>query len=140
MTYYAKITSYDFQIIEGEPAIIIRAINVFDEKGSYIRQAQLNKILTNLQNMTVTFDQYRPILSKAAADTNAMRTLIETATGEYVPELDKQIVLDWFIRAYPEQYRFLEGKYSEVSLDSEKKAIVFSNGSELVYAVEGIEI
>ena len=140
MTYHAKITTYDYAIIEGQPAIIIRNINVFDDKGNYIRQAQLNKILPNLNNMTVTFDQYRPILSKAAADTNAMRTLIETATGEYVPELDKQIVLDWFIRAYPEQYRFLEGKYSEVSLDSEKKAIVFSNGSELVYAVEGIEI
>lgn len=140
MTYHAKITTYDFAIIEGEPAIIIRNINVFDDKGSYIRQAQLNKILPNLQNMKVTFDQHGTIRSKAAADTVAMRNLMETATGEYLPELDKQIVLDWFIRAYPEQYRFLEGKYSDVSIDREKRAIVFSNRSDFFYAVEGLEI
>jgi hypothetical protein len=140
MTYQAKITTYDYAIIEGEPAIIIRNINVFDDKGNYIRQAQLNKILPNLQNMTVTFDQHRPIRSKAEADTVAMRTLMETATGEYLPDLDKQIVLDWFIRAYPEQYRFLEGKYSDLFLDSHKKGILFSNRSDFFYAVEGIEL
>ncbi len=140
MIYHAKITTYDYAIIEGEPSIIIKNINVFDDKGNYIRQAQLNKILPNLQNMTVTFDQHRPIISKAAANTVAIKTLMETSTGEYLPELDKEIVLDWFIRAYPEQYRFLESKYSNLSLDREKKAILFLNGCDFFYAVEGIEL
>jgi hypothetical protein len=140
MTYHAKITSYDFQTIEGEPAIVIRSINVFDDKGNFIRQAQLSKIIHNFTTMNVTFDTYRPQFRKGNTDTLAIRNLIKNAKGDYLPELDKQIVLDWFIRAYPDQYRKLEGKYTDIALDNSKCAILFVKDGALVYAVDGVVV
>ena len=138
MTYHAKITNYYYQIIEGHPAIVITAINVFDENGNYIRQAQLSKIINNLTNMQVSFEVLRQ--QKNATDHTIMGTLMESATGEYLSYPDKDIVLDWFIRAYPDEYRKLEGKYTDVSLEKEKKAIIFTNQGQLISAVEGIEL
>lgn len=138
MTYHAKITNYDYQIIQGNPAIVVTSINVFDENGNYIRQAQLSKIINNLTNMQVSFEPQRQ--HKNATDHTIMRTLMETATGEYLTYPDKDIVLDWFIRAYPDQYRKLDGKYTDVSLDKEKKAIIFTNKGDLISSLEGIEL
>lgn len=138
MTYKAKITNYHYQIIEGKPAIVVTSINVFDDKGNYIRQAQLSKIINNLTNMQVSFQPQRQ--HKNATDHTIIRTLMETATGEYLTYPDKDIVMDWFIRAYPDEYRNLEGKYSDVSLDKEKKAIIFTNQGQFISAVEGIEL
>lgn len=138
MTYHAKITNYHYQIIEGNPAIVITAINVFDENGNYIRQAQLSKIINNLTNMQVSFEEQRQ--HNIATNHTIMQTLMETANGEYLTYPDKDIVLDWFIRAYPDQYRKLEGKYSDIAIDKEKKAIIFTNKGQLISAVEGIEL
>lgn len=138
MTYKAKITNYDYQIIEGNPSIVITAINVFDNQGSYIRQAQLSKIISNLTNMQVSFEPQRQ--HKNATDHTIMQTLMENATDQYLSYPDKDIVLDWFIRAYPDIYRNLEGKYTDVSLDKEKKAIIFTHKGQFISEVEGIEL
>ena len=138
MTSQAKITNYHYQIMEGQPATLITGINVFDNQGSYIRQAQLSKIIKNLTNMQVSFEQQRQ--HKNVTDHTIMQTLMENATDQYLTYPDKDLVLDWFIRAYPDEYRKLEGKYSDVSLDKEKKAIIFTNQGQLISAVEGIEL
>lgn len=138
MTYNAKITSYNYQIVDGQPAIVMRSINVFNENGDFIRQADLKKITQNLQNMTVTFEENRHY--KANINHIAMHTLLNNATGEYLPEVDKEIVLDWFVRSYPDEYRKLQNKFDQISLDKEKKAIIFTMQGNLISAVEGIDL
>lgn len=138
MTYHAKITNYHYQIIEGKPAIVITLINVFDDKVNYIRQAQLSKIINNLTNMQVSFEHQRQ--QKNASDQTIIRTLMQTATGEYLTYPDKEIVLDWFIRAYPDEYRKLEGKYTDVCLESKSKRITFVNNGKIVMAIDGVNL
>lgn len=138
MTYHAKITNYHYQIIEGKPAIVITSINVFDEKGNYIRKAQLSKIINNLTNMQVSFEPQRQ--QKNDIDHTIMRTLMESATGEYLSYPDKDIVLDWFIRAYPDEYRKIEGKYTDVCLESKSKRITFVNNGEILLAVDMVDL
>lgn len=91
-----------------------------------------------MTNMQVSFEPQKK--HNNVKDHTIMRTLMETATGEYLTFPDKDIVMDWFIRAYPDEYRNLEGKYSDVSLDKEKKGIIFTNQGQLISAVEGIEL
>ena len=137
MTYHAKITSYNYQIVDGQPAIVMRSIKVFNENGDFIRQADLKKITQNLQNMTVTFEDVRKYKT---INHMSMHTLLNNATGEYLPEVDKEIVLDWFVRSYPDEYRKLQNKFDQISLDKEKKAIIFTMQGNLISAVEGIEL
>ena len=91
-----------------------------------------------MTNMQVSFEKQRQ--HNKATDQTIMRTLMENATGEYLTFPDKDIVLDWFIRAYPDEYRNLEAKYKDVCLESKSKRITFVNNGEIVLAVEGVNL
>jgi hypothetical protein len=70
MPFQAHITSYNHFIIDGRPAIVIRQIQVHNDKGEFIRNADLLKIERNLRNMTVNFGDYREFTGKDFKEVN----------------------------------------------------------------------
>ena len=141
MPYQANITSYNHFIIDGRPAIVIRQIAVHNDKGEFIRNADLLKIEKNLKNMVVHFGEYREYIGKDFKEVKAVRNIMQHAPpGYYLQFPDKDIVLDWFCKCFPKEYRQMEGKYTDVCMDYEKKAVIFVNNGEIVKVFERIEI
>jgi hypothetical protein len=50
-----EITKYRFELINGEPKIVIDMIKVIDENGKYIKFAKLKDVIDFLPGRTVTF-------------------------------------------------------------------------------------
>jgi len=50
-----EITKYDFEMIDGDPKIIISMVKVLDEKGKYVKFAKLKDVEPYLSDYPVTF-------------------------------------------------------------------------------------
>ena len=50
-----EITKYRFELINGEPKIVIDMIKVMDENGKYIKFAKLKEVINFLSGRKVTF-------------------------------------------------------------------------------------
>lgn len=50
-----EITKYDFEMIDGDPKIIISMVKVLDEKGKYVKFAKLKGVEPYLSDYPVTF-------------------------------------------------------------------------------------
>ena len=50
-----EITRYKFELIEGEPKIIISMVKVLDTDGKYIKFAKLKEVEPYLSSYPVTF-------------------------------------------------------------------------------------
>ena len=50
-----EITRYKFEIIEGEPKIVISMVKVLDTDGKYIKFAKLKEVEPYLSSYPVTF-------------------------------------------------------------------------------------
>jgi hypothetical protein len=53
--YSLEITKYDFEMVNGEPKIVISMINVFEYNGKYIKPANLELVIDYLGNYDVSF-------------------------------------------------------------------------------------
>ena len=50
-----EITKYDFEMIDGDPKIIISMVKVLDEEGKYVKFAKLKDAEPYLSDYPVTF-------------------------------------------------------------------------------------
>ena len=50
-----EITRYKFELIEGEPKIVISMVKVLDTDGKYIKFAKLKEVEPYLSSYPVTF-------------------------------------------------------------------------------------
>ena len=50
-----EITRYDFEIVDGDPKIVISMVKVLDEKGKYVKFAKLKDVEPYLSKYPVTF-------------------------------------------------------------------------------------
>ena len=50
-----EITKYDFEMIDGDPKIIISMVKVLGEKGKYVKFAKLKDVEPYLSDYPVTF-------------------------------------------------------------------------------------
>ena len=50
-----EITRYDFEIIDGDPKIVISMVKVLDEKGKYLKFAKLKEVEPYLSKYPITF-------------------------------------------------------------------------------------
>lgn len=50
-----EITKYDFELVDGDPKIVISMIKVLDKNGKYIKFAKLKDVEKYLSKYPVTF-------------------------------------------------------------------------------------
>ncbi len=50
-----EITKYDFELVDGDPKIVISMVKVLDKNGKYIKFAKLKEVERYLSNYPVTF-------------------------------------------------------------------------------------
>ena len=50
-----EITRYDFEIVDGDPKIVISMVKVLDEKGKYVKFAKLKDVEPYLYKYPITF-------------------------------------------------------------------------------------
>lgn len=50
-----EITRYDFEIVDGDPKIVISMVKVLDEKGKYVKFAKLKDVEPYLSKYPITF-------------------------------------------------------------------------------------
>ena len=50
-----EITRYDFEIVDGNPKIVISMVKVLDEKGKYVKFAKLKDVEPYLSKYPITF-------------------------------------------------------------------------------------
>jgi hypothetical protein len=50
-----EITKYDFELVDGDPKIVISMVKVLDKNGKYIKFAKLKDVERYLSNYPVTF-------------------------------------------------------------------------------------
>jgi len=50
-----EITKYDFELVDGDPKIVISMVKVLDKNGKYIKFAKLKDVERYLPNYPVTF-------------------------------------------------------------------------------------
>ena len=50
-----EITKYDFELVDGNPKIVISMIKVLDKNGKYIKFAKLKDVEKYLSKYPVTF-------------------------------------------------------------------------------------
>ena len=50
-----EITRYNYELIDGEPKIVISMVKVLDEQGEYIKFAKLKEVEPYLSLYTVNF-------------------------------------------------------------------------------------
>ena len=50
-----EVVKYNFELIDGNPKIVISMIKVLDENGKYIKFAKLQNILPYLSKYPITF-------------------------------------------------------------------------------------
>lgn len=50
-----EIVRYNFEMIDGEPKIIIHMVKVLDKEGKYIKFAKLKDVLPYLSEYPITF-------------------------------------------------------------------------------------
>lgn len=52
-----EVIKYNFELIDGNPKIVISMIKVLDEDGKYIKFAKLENILPYLSKYPITFKE-----------------------------------------------------------------------------------
>jgi hypothetical protein len=50
-----EVIKYDFELVNGNPKIVISMIKVLDEDGKYIKFAKLEEVLPYLSKYPITF-------------------------------------------------------------------------------------
>lgn len=50
-----EVVKYNFELVDGNPKIVISMIKVLDESGKYIKFAKLENILPYLSKYQITF-------------------------------------------------------------------------------------
>ena len=50
-----EVIKYDFELVNGNPKIVISMIKVLDEDGKYIKFAKLEEVLNYLSKYPITF-------------------------------------------------------------------------------------
>ena len=50
-----EITKYDFEMVDGDPKIVISMVKVLDEKGKYVKFAKLKEVEPYLSKYPITF-------------------------------------------------------------------------------------
>lgn len=50
-----EVVKYNFELVDGNPKIVISMIKVLDESGKYIKFAKLENILPYLSKYPITF-------------------------------------------------------------------------------------
>ena len=50
-----EITRYNFEMIDGDPKIVISMVKVLDEKGKYVKFAKLKEVEPYLSKYPITF-------------------------------------------------------------------------------------
>lgn len=52
-----EVVKYNFELVDGNPKIVISMIKVLDESGKYIKFAKLENILPYLSKYPITFKE-----------------------------------------------------------------------------------
>ena len=52
-----EVIKYDFELVNGNPKIVISMIKVLDEDGKYIKFAKLEEVLPYLSKYPITFKE-----------------------------------------------------------------------------------
>ena len=50
-----EITKYDFEMVDGDPKIVISMVKVLDKNGKYVKFAKLKEVERYLSDYPVTF-------------------------------------------------------------------------------------
>ncbi|QMP85180.1 hypothetical protein KNV12_gp17 [Flavobacterium phage vB_FspP_elemoE_6-9C] len=52
-----EVVKYNFELVDGNPKVVISMIKVLDESGKYIKFAKLENILPYLSKYPITFKE-----------------------------------------------------------------------------------
>lgn len=105
MTYHAKITDYDFDYIRGKRCIAIYEIEVYDDNGNLIRNADLKKIEPNLHGMKVTFAKDRAERTKTPTDITIISNMLNAyQDGQQLTEIDAMVIEEYHKSKIPMEF------------------------------------